>query len=213
METTKIRDVLKKRRLDLGLTMRDIADRCGVSEGTISRWESGEISNMRRDKIMLLATALRISPGVIMGWEDPSQAETMYNNIRPISKRVYPLFDGIAAGKPILMPDGIECYVDATTDIKADFVLKVHGDSMIGAKIQDGDLVFIRSQPNVENGEIAAVAIDDEATLKRVYYDQESGILTLVSENPKYPPMAFTSENGEPVKILGKAVAVQSNVK
>lgn len=84
---------------------------------------------------------------------------------------------------------------------------------MINARIMDGDIVFIRKQPTVENGEIAAVAIDDEATLKRFYMDEEAGTVTLVAENPKYPPMVFTEESQKNVCIIGKAIAFQSNVK
>lgn len=84
---------------------------------------------------------------------------------------------------------------------------------MINARIMDGDIVFIRRQPEVENGEIAAVAIDDEATLKRFYRDEETGTITLVAENPAYPPMVFTEDNQKKVYILGKAVAFQSDIK
>ena len=82
---------------------------------------------------------------------------------------------------------------------------------MVGARIQDGDLIFVRSQSTVENGEIAVVAIGEEATLKRFYYDGKT--VSLVSENPKYPPMVFTSESGKDIKVLGKAVAFQSDVR
>ena len=86
-------------------------------------------------------------------------------------------------------------------------------DSMIGARIQDGDIVFIHKQEMVDDGEIAAVLIDDEATLKRVYYDQENGILQLFAENPQYKTMRFTGEELDHIRILGKAVAFQSDVK
>lgn len=84
---------------------------------------------------------------------------------------------------------------------------------MINARIMDGDVVFIRRQPVVENGEIAAVAIDDEATLKRFYRDGNTGTITLVAENPAYAPMVFTKESQKNVCILGKAIAFQSYVK
>ena len=111
------------------------------------------------------------------------------------------------------MSEERESYIMSGTEIKADFCLKAKGDSMIGARIMDGDIVFIRSQPEVENGEIAAVAIDDEATLKRFYRDEETGTITLVAENPAYSPMVFTEESQKNVYILGKAIAFQSNVK
>lgn len=207
----EIKDVLKTRRLDLHMTMKDLADKVGVSEGTISRWESGKISDMKRDKIMSLAKALDISPSVIMGWED---YQTMpHPDLHPIGKTHLPLFDGIAAGQPRLIPDGIEVYVEVTTEIRADFVLKVHGDSMIGARIHDGDLVFIRQQPIVENGEIAAVAIGDEATLKRVFWYANKTLLVLRAENSEYKDLEFSGEDLESIKILGKAIAFQSDVR
>ena len=101
--------------------------------------------------------------------------------------------------------------MDASEDIKADFVLIAKGDSMTGARINDGDLVFIRIQQTVENGEIAAVAIDDEATLKRFY--KYGDLIVLRSENPEYPEMQFTPDSGHEIRILGKAVAFQSVVK
>lgn len=207
----EIKDVLSSRRKELGMTMKELAVKVGVSEGTISRWESGKISDMRRDKIMTLATALDISPAVIMGWMDYDPVP--HPDLTPISKKKLPLYDGIACGEPRLVPDGIELYVDVTTDIHADFVLKCHGDSMTGARIHDGDLVFIRKQPTVENGEIAAVLIDDSATLKRVFWYADNSILVLRADNPDFPDMEFSGSKLETVRILGKAVAFQSDVK
>ena len=107
-----------------------------------------------------------------------------------------------------------ELYTDEKNfTIDADFYLIMKGESMINARIMDGDIVFIRQQPEVENGEIAAVAIDDEATLKRFYRDEETGTITLVAENPAYAPMVFTAENQKNVYILGKAIAFQSDVR
>lgn len=101
---------------------------------------------------------------------------------------------------------------DAGTNINADFCLKAKGDSMIGARIQDGDIVFIRKQSIVENGEIAAVIIDNEATLKRVYYEKDKNKLFLQAENPKYPPLSYEGEELDHIRILGKAIVFQSDV-
>ena len=84
---------------------------------------------------------------------------------------------------------------------------------MIGARIYDGDIVFIRKQEMVDDGEIAAVLIDDEATLKRVYYDQENNVIQLFAENPQYKTMRFVGEELNRIRILGKAVALQTDVK
>ena len=103
-----------------------------------------------------------------------------------------------------------ETVVTTGAKIDTDFCLRAKGDSMIGARIQDGDIVFIKKQPMVENGEIAAVLIGDEATLKRVSYDRENNILNLFPENPKYKTMRFIGEKLNEIRILGKAVFFQS---
>ena len=108
--------------------------------------------------------------------------------------------------------EGRESYVEAGTDVKADFCLRARGDSMVGARILDGDLVFIQRDAELESGQIYAVAIDDEATLKRVYYDAKSQVLQLMAENSKYAPLIYTGETLDHVHILGKAVAFQSDV-
>lgn len=106
-----------------------------------------------------------------------------------------------------------EAYVEADLSIKADFCLRVKGDSMINARIYDGDIVFIRKQDSVENGEIAAVIIGDEATLKRVFYYPEDSKLVLQAENSKYEPFVYIGEELNRIKILGKAIAFQSDVR
>ena len=121
-----------------------------------------------------------------------------------ISKKKLPLLGEIAAGKPIFAKEEVE-YYSPGEDAGADFCLRVHGDSMTGAGIKDGDIVFIRKQETVDDGEIAAVLVDEEATLKRVYLSPDS--VTLVSENPKYKPMVYTKNQGSSIRILGKAVS------
>ena len=103
--------------------------------------------------------------------------------------------------------------MEAGTNIHADFCLKAKGDSMIGARIYDGDIVFIRKQEMVDDGEIAAVLIGDEATLKRVQYNPEENELLLFAENPKYKTMRYTGEELNHIRILGKAVAFQSDIR
>ena len=127
-------------------------------------------------------------------------------NILPIRKKRIPFLGEIAAGVPIFADELRDVYVTAEVDVHCDFALRVKGDSMTGAGISDGDIVFIRSQPDVLDGQIGAVSIDDEATLKRVYHTRDG--ITLVAENPKYAPMAFREEDAMNVRILGFAVAV-----
>lgn len=210
MSDTNIGKLIFNRRTELDLTMKELGEKVGVAEGTISRWESGEIKNMRRDKIKALAKALQISPKLLMDWNEEDDLPP-YDNIIPIRKRSFPVIGTIAAGTPIDAEQNIETYVPEDEDLDADYALRVKGDSMIGAGIDDGDIVFIREQPDVENGEMAAVYVDGGATLKRVYKDGKG--VSLYSENPKYPPMYFTAENCEEFRVLGKAVKKLTDIK
>lgn len=119
----------------------------------------------------------------------------------------------IACGEPIYCDEEYRTFIEASTDIHADFCLTAKGDSMINARIYDGDVVFIKSTPEVYNGEIAAVVVEDEATLKRVYYYKEENKLVLAAENSKYAPLVYINEDLNHIKILGRAVAFMSNVK
>ena len=211
-----LNDKLKARRIELGLTMLDVAKSVGVSESTISRWESGDIGNMRRDKIALYAKALKTSPLFIMGIDNDTDEEEnifdKYDNLSPIKLKKFPLLGEIACGEPIWADEEKESYVMANMDIKADFCLTAKGDSMINARINDGDIVFIKKMPIVNNGEIAAVIIDNEATLKRVYYYPNKSKLVLNPENPAYEPLVYLKDELNTIRILGKAVYFMSAV-
>ena len=142
-----------------------------------------------------------------MGWRDG-----WIQGLEPLPtyKRI-PLLGTIACGEPILAAENIEESVFAPESLNADFALRCKGDSMTGARIFDGDIVYIRQQPEVENGEIAAVLIRDEATLKRV--KKGDGKLMLWPENPDYEPMVFIGAESEQVLIIGKAVAFTSLIR
>nr|DAP10360.1 MAG TPA: Repressor protein CI [Caudoviricetes sp.] len=195
------------------MTLEDLGNKIGVSRQTIQRYESGVITNIPSDKIELLAKYLSTTPSYLMGWEnsDSTLIET-YENIYPIELKRFPLLGEIACGEPRFASEDRESYVEASTDIQADFCLKAKGDSMINARIQDGDIVFIREQPSVYNGEIAAVVIDDEATLKRVFYYPEKDLFILKAENPKYDDLVYSKSELDNIRILGKAIAFQSDV-
>lgn len=202
---------------ELGISQQELSDKSGVLKSSISQYltERATPSNINAGK---MAKVLSVDPLWLMGYDVPMRKEnsdsgTKFDNIFPIQVHKYPLLGELACGEPIFMSEERENYVMSGTDIKADFCLIAKGDSMINARIMDGDIVFIRRQPEAENGEIATVAIDDEATLKRFYRDEETGTITLVAENPAYSPMVFTEESQKNVYILGKAIAFQSNVE
>lgn len=106
--------------------------------------------------------------------------------------------------------ENVERTVSAPSSISADFCLRCKGDSMIGARINDGDLVYIKQQDDVDDGQIDAVLVDDEATLKRVYRQGRSVILK--SENPAYTPMVIAEDDERRIRIIGRAVAFLSRV-
>ena len=192
------------------MTLLQLAKRIGVSESTVQRYESGNIKNLKYETMITLSNIFGCSPQYLMGWEDSPIPS--YPNIRQIAKKSLPVLGSVACGKPIYMAEEKEVYVDATTDIKADFILIAKGDSMTGARINDGDLVFVRQQPEVENGDIAVVAIDDEATLKR-FYKYSDDLIVLRAENPEYKDMEFRPGDHKVIRVLGKAVAFQSDLK
>ena len=137
-----------------------------------------------------------------------------FDNVFELKTKTIPLLGKISCGQPIFINEEKGEYYAVSEDVSADFCLQARGDSMIGARIYDGDIVFCRYQPTVENGEIAAVAINDEALLKRFYFDESKRQITLVPENPAYEPMVFTGADVASVRVLGKAVAFQSrNIK
>lgn len=204
-----IKDILKDRRLELQLTLEDVAKRVGVSPATISRWESGDIANMRRDRIAALAEALQISPAVIMGWDVDTTLPPGAH--RPQFKKV-PMQGYAAAGQPLEDLNQDTPYYDIENKYDVDFCITVRGDSMIDANINDGDIVFIKSMPEVPNGKIACVEIDNEKVcLKRFYKSGKT--VSLASANSKYAPMFFTEDTCESIKVLGLAVLRQSEIQ
>lgn len=209
---------IKELRTSQGMTLEQVAEKVGVGKSTVRKWETGMIANMRRDKIAALAKALNTTPMYLMGWSDevnpaPALDLSKFDNIYPVKLKKFPLLGEIACGKPIFANEDRESYVLAGSDIHADFCLRAKGDSMINARILDGDIVFIRKQDMVDNGEIAAVAIGDDVTLKRVVYYPEQNLLILKAENSRYQDMIYAQDQLDQVYILGKAIAFQSDVK
>ncbi|WP_346352611.1 LexA family transcriptional regulator [Faecalibacterium taiwanense] len=200
-------DRIKSRRTELGLTVEELAHKMGYKDkSSISKIENGK-ADIPQSKIAAFADALQTTPAYLMGWEeqpDPKKP-TIPPGFEPMPKmKKIPLIGSIACGEPITAEQNIEKMVDVPENIRCDFSLTCHGDSMVDAGIHDKDVVYIRIQPEVENGEIAAVRIDGEATLKRVYYNP--GTLTLMPANPAYAPMIYTGPQLEEVHIEGKAV-------
>jgi repressor LexA len=205
---------MQQRREQLGLTLDDIALEIGVARSTIQRYEKGTIEKLKLPVIEAIANVLQVDPAWLVGKSDDPGVVTANSsdNILPFpSMQSVPLIGTIACGEPILAAENNECEVDMPEHVKADFALRCKGDSMINARIYDGDIVYIRQQPTVDDGQIAAVLVDDEATLKRVHLYPDHVVLE--PENPLYRPLSFWESDMEHVRILGLAVAFTSNVR
>lgn len=200
-------DRMKFRRKELGLSAEKVAERLGVSPATVYRYEKGDIEKLPGEILPTLSKILQTTPAYLMGWEENIGVPPISSGFEPLPKTVKrPLVGSIACGEPITAEENIEDYVDVPEDAQCDFCLRCKGDSMIDAGIHDGDIVYIHIQPEVENGQIAAVRIDGEATLKRVFWDEQQQVLQLAPCNPSMPPMIFTGPVLDTVHVEGKAV-------
>lgn len=202
---------IRKRREELGLTQEEVARLAGYSGKTaISRIERGE-SDVPRGKVSVFADVLQTSPSYLMGWTDnkeprPKNLYKISGVVTPSALKKIPMLGVVACGKPIWAEENYEyCFIIDSREIQADFCLKAKGDSMIDEGIYDGDIAFFRKTPVVDNGEIAAVLIGCEATLKR-FYKTDRGII-LQPANDKYSPMIIDSCDAEDIVVLGKLVA------
>ena len=204
---------IKTRREELGMTKVRLAELVGYDRSMITKIEQGKV-DLTQSKISAIAKALQTTTMKLMGDEEGDDTPS---NILPLPKtRKIPLLGTIACGEPILATENVAEYVDMDTDVHADFALRCKGDSMINARIFDGDIVYIRKQNSVENGEIAAVLIDgveseSEATLKRFF--RENDKIRLSAENPMYADKQYYGEEMNQVRVIGKAVAFLSTVQ
>ena len=197
---------MKQRRKELGISVEAVAAALGVSVATVYRYEKGDIEKVPGALLEPLARVLHTTPAYLMGWAVSPAAGTVPPGFDPLPETtMVPRVGEIACGEPILAEQNIETYDCVPKLWRADFTLACHGDSM-EPRIKDGDVVAVRRTPNVENGEIAAVRIDDEATLKHVYRYPDR--LVLQPENPAFPPIVLIGEEINRVVIEGKAVGL-----
>ena len=191
-------DIIRQLRESRGMTQIDLALRLGYTDrSSIAKIETGKV-DLAQSKLELLTEIFNVPIHTLLGLELPAT-------------RQIPILGTIACGAPILAQEHIDGYTDLPGAVHADFALICKGDSMVGARIFDGDIVYIRQQEEVENGEIAAVLIDGEATLKRIRRFPES--ISLEPENPMYRPMILWGEDMNRARILGKAVAFTSAIR
>nr|DAY27132.1 MAG TPA: Repressor protein CI [Caudoviricetes sp.] len=192
---------LKDLRMSRGLTQDDLARELRLVKSSISMYENG-----KRKPSFEVLEAIADYFNVNM--------DTLYSSAPgfvPSLKRV-PMLGYAAAGQPLENLDGQDTYyVETDSRYAVDFCITVRGDSMINAGINDGDIVFVKAQPEVSNGKIACVEIDNERVCIKRFYKTDTGVM-LVSENPKYAPLQFSESNCSDFKILGLAVIKQSEI-
>lgn len=210
--TKSVGKLIYDRRTELGITQKEVADFVGVSEATVSRWESGHIDNMRRDRIAALSKILRMSPLAIMGIDD-TDLSTRLPNMISIDARTFrvPIVGRVAAGRPIVADEEIIGYEYIDNKYSKDdheyFGLRIVGKSM-EPTIMDGDIVIVRRQNYVENGEIAIVLIDGEEATAKEIKESADGI-TLIGHNAAvYTPHFYSAQEVKnlPVQIIGRVV-------
>lgn len=201
---------IKLRRKEIGLSAEQVAERLNVSPATIYRYENNDIKKFPTEILKPLADVLCTTPEFLMGWTD--DVNKSISNINFVNKRKkVPLLGKIACGEPILAEENWEELILLPDYVDADFALRCEGNSMIDARINDGDIVYIKSQSQVDNGSIAAVLIDNEATLKRFYKKDDKVILQ--PENKEYEPFVYAGEEINDIRIIGKATYFLSKVE
>lgn len=205
---------IKSLRLELGLTLEEVGQIVGVGKSTVRKWESGEIANMRRDKIALLAKALHVDPAVLMGWD--SKAKPATASASPAKPIRIPVLGSIPAGIPIEAVEDILDWEELPTSMGKGgaqyFALQVKGDSM-SPNYLDGDVLILRRQDTCNSGQDCAVMVNgDDATFKRVKISDRG--ITLQPLNPAYDPLYFThKECAEiPVRIIGVVVELRRKI-
>lgn len=198
---------IKTLRLEKGWSMEELAQKVGYGcRSTIAKVENGE-RLISHEMLIKYAEVFNVSPMWLLFGDDAPHGE-----LRPIVRKRFAMLGRVACGEPIFSEEEHESYIDALDDIDADFCLTAHGDSMTGARINDGDVVFVKKQSIVNNGEIAVVGVGDEFTLKYWYYYPEKNKLVLNPANPSYEPLIYTGAELDGVYCLGKAVCFMSNL-
>lgn len=209
-------DRIKEAMRISGKTQAELCELTGIPKSAMSQYVSGKFVP-KQTRLFLLAKALNVNEAWLMGYDVSIERndESIFDKhpqLQPLPEmRKVPLLGAIACGEPIYKEE--DEWISLPTDIKADFCLRCEGDSMINARIHDGDIVFIKTCPEVENGQIAAVSINNEVTLKRVYYYKDKNKIVLNPENPSYEPFVYTNEELDDIRILGRAVTFLSSVK
>lgn len=214
---------IKKLAKERGITINSLESELGFSRGSLSKIDKNKPSV---ERLIKLAEFFNVQVDYLTGdSEYRTKSDWLINinkneedillgqyGLQPIDIHKIPLLGSVACGEPIFASEDRELYVEVGTDIKADYCLTAKGDSMINARINDGDIVFIQRTDSINNGEIGVVLIDNDVTLKRIYYYPNDNKLILQAENSKYEPMVYLNNELDKIRIIGKAIAFQSDI-
>ena len=204
---------LKILRNQKGISQQKLADYLGVSRSTVAMWE---VSSNEPDTEMLtrIADYFNVSIDYLLGRAEASEPVELdaIPGLYPIQKKKFPVLGNVACGEPVFAEENRDAFIMASADIDADFCLIADGDSMSGAHIEDGDIVFVKQMEIVPNGYIAVVLIDDEATLKYIDYRPDQSTLLLHPANPAYRTQVYTGEELNQIRILGMAVTLHKDL-
>ena len=222
--SSRLRLALKQR----SMTAAELSDRTRIPKSAISQYLSGAFKP-KQDRTHIIAETLRVNDAWLLGYDVPMNREremawegaakgydpdaTPADSDDAVEASQVPLLGDIACGEPIPAEEERGGYIPNGTDFEADFCLRARGNSMKNARILDGDLVFIQRCDMVDNGQIAAVLIDNEATLKRVYYYREKNMLILRADNPEFDDLVYIDSELDTIRILGRAVAFRSRIR
>ena len=202
---SRFSETLRRIRFERHMTQDEFAELLGTTKQNISRYESGAVSP-KISTAQEIADKLGIGLSELNGQPAPANGPALPRNVTPITqlhRQSVPLIGKVAAGEPIYAPEDYDAYVDSP--VKCDAAVGVQGDSMI-PKFEDGDTVYVRCQPDVADGQVAVVFLDDEAVIKRVYHEKEG--LTLLSDNPAYGPIRATFDTYDVIRIFGVPVGL-----
>lgn len=206
---------LKEYRERFGLTLSEVSKKCKIPMQTLSRYEL-EQRVPKIDTAVEIAESLGINPLWLQGYNVPMEEQLPANAIQIdiTARHKIPILGRIAAGLPLYAEQNIEGYT--LTDLNGGaeyFALRVNGDSMNAARIEDGDLIIVRRQEEVENGELAVVMVgDDDATVKRFYVANNTVTLMPQSTNSKHQPQIYDLKKTK-IRVLGKVIEIKIMAK
>ncbi|MBR4895688.1 MAG: helix-turn-helix domain-containing protein [Clostridia bacterium] len=204
MNTSRLVKLRKERKL----TQAELAKALNVTQSAIGNWELGK-REPDYTTLAQIADFYHVTIDYLLGRSDDSE---VLSGFYPVKKKKFPVLGKVACGEPIFADEDRETWITASGDIDADFCLVAQGDSMTGAHIDDGDIVFIKQMDVVENGYIAVVLIGDEATIKYIDYRPETSTLILTPANPAFRTQVYQGPELETIRVIGMAVTLQKSL-